>query len=157
VNTVHPGLAGVLDYSGYRSELFETTSVQLSPLKPADATSPIASVRSGDQAQYWWVFPNLMINAYKNIMDVNIVMPLDAERCRVFFDFYFADEIDADSRGRSIAVADQVQREDMQICEEVQKGLRSANYATGRFSVRREATGYHFHRLIAGRLAGALA
>src|SRR3954447_8143631 len=38
VNTVHPGLAGVLDYSRYHCDVFGNTSVQMSPLKPgADA------------------------------------------------------------------------------------------------------------------------
>jgi len=47
-----------------------------------------------------------------------------------------------------LAVGEQVQREDMAICEEVQRGLKSRSYDTGRFSVKREAAGYHFHRLL---------
>ncbi len=156
VNTVHPGLAGVLDYSGYRSELFETASVQLSPIKPpAGGSADVASVRSGTLAQYWWIFPNLMINLYDNVMDVNLVVPLETGRCRVFFDFYFAPTMTPALREQSIAVADQVQREDMAICEEVQRGLHSRTFDTGRFSVRREATGAHFHRLLAARLHAA--
>ena len=37
VNTVHPGLAGVLDYGHYRTEVFGNDSVQISPLKAPDA------------------------------------------------------------------------------------------------------------------------
>src|SRR5262249_46419323 len=33
INTVHPGLAGVIDYSLYRTEISGQTSVQISPLK----------------------------------------------------------------------------------------------------------------------------
>src|SRR5262245_4498767 len=33
VNTIHPGLSGVLDYTGYHTELAEHTSVQVSPMK----------------------------------------------------------------------------------------------------------------------------
>src|SRR5205823_2653038 len=36
VHTVHPGLAGVLDYAHYRTEVFENASIQVSPLKPAE-------------------------------------------------------------------------------------------------------------------------
>jgi choline monooxygenase len=46
-----------------------------------------------------------------------------------------------------------VQREDVQICEEVQRGLASRSFDTGRFSVRREAAGYHFHQLLARKLS----
>jgi choline monooxygenase len=49
-------------------------------------------------------------------------------------------------------VAHQVQLEDVGICEEVQHGLSSRSYTAGRFSVKREAGGYHFHRLLAARL-----
>ena len=51
------------------------------------------------------------------------------------------------------SVAHQVQLEDQTVCEEVQRGLKSRSYDTGRFSVKREAGGYHFHRMLAQQLA----
>jgi choline monooxygenase len=160
VNTVHPGLAGALDYSRYRTQIAGNTSVQISPLKTPDGASAAAStarVRPGDNAYYWWVFPNFMINIYAGIMDTNLVLPLGPERCRVIFDFYFA-ETEGEAARRfiadSIAVSHQIQMEDAGICEEVQKGLASSSYSTGRFSVRREAAGYHFHKLLAQSLLG---
>jgi choline monooxygenase len=158
VNTVHPGLAGALDYSRYRTEVFDHTSVQISPLKPADpgaGDSSTTRVRIGDNAYYWWVYPNFMINIYAGIMDTNLVLPLGPDRCRVVFDFYFADTEGEEARrfiAESIAVSHQIQMEDAGICEEVQQGLASSSYSTGRFSVRREAAGYHFHRLLAASL-----
>ncbi len=157
VNTVHPGLAGVLDYSRYRTEIAGNTAVQISPLK-ASADAAVADVRSGDNAYYWWVFPNLMLNAYAGVMDINLVLPLGPDACRVVFDFYFADSEGSaaeEFRARSIEVGHQIQLEDVGICEEVQRGLTSRTYDTGRFSVRREAAGYHFHQLLARRLRGA--
>lgn len=160
VNTVHPGLAGVLDYSQYRTELAGETSVQISPLRPSespDADPAVSKVRVGNIAYYWWLFPNFMVNLYQGVMDTNLVLPLGPGRCRVIFDFYFAGSEDEDSRrfwGESIAVAHQIQLEDQAICEDVQRGLTSRSFDTGRFSVRREAAGYHFHRLLAGRLRG---
>jgi len=41
--------------------------------------------------------------------------------------------------------------------EQVQRGLSSGCFDTGRFSVRREAGGYHFHLLLAGQLSAGLA
>ncbi len=160
VNYVHPGLSGVLDYSQYRTDIYEFTSVQSSPLKADDkADESVVNVRKGDRAYYWWIFPNLMINLYQGVMDTNLVLPLGPDRCKVIFDFYFADtEGDAARQfiAQSIAVADQVQQEDVHISEDVQKGLASRSYDTGRFSVRREIAGYHFHRLLARQLATAL-
>jgi choline monooxygenase len=47
-----------------------------------------------------------------------------------------------------VAVGEQVQAEDVRICEEVQTGLNSRSYRTGRFSVKRENGGYYFHQLL---------
>jgi choline monooxygenase len=64
------------------------------------------------------------------------------------FDFYFAAGTDDTFKRDSVAVADQVQAEDVGVCEEVQRGLNSRSYTTGRFSVKRENGGYYFHQLL---------
>jgi choline monooxygenase len=148
VHTIHPGLSAALDYAQYRTDVFATTNVQISPLMPADNTDPTRQVRSGGQAYYWWVYPNLMLNGYPGILDANLVIPTGPSSCRVVFDFYFAERFNADYRAQSLAVAQQVQLEDMDICADVQRGLHSSSYDTGRFSVRRENGGYHFHQLL---------
>jgi choline monooxygenase len=153
VNTLHKALAGVIDYAEYRTRLFEKMSVQESPLRPSE-NAAVNSVRRG-KAYYWWMFPNLMINVYEGLMDVNIVVPLGPDRCRVWFDFFFEETEGSEARAfieGSMKVAHQVQLEDQEICESVQRGLKSQSYDTGRFSVKREAGGYHFHRLLAGTL-----
>lgn len=154
VNTVHPGLAKLLDYTHYRTEVFATTSVQSSPLQGNDD-----STRPGKLAEYWYVFPNLMLNIYDGVADVNVVLPLGTERCRVVFDFYFApDGLPAleSFRAKSIATAHEIQLEDAGICEEVQRGLASGVFSTGRFSVKRENAAYHFHQLLARTLRQAV-
>jgi choline monooxygenase len=148
VNTVHPALAGVLDYTGYKTSVYAHSSVQTSPMKPGDPTDAATRTRTGTEAAYWWVFPNFMMNVYTGVMDTNVVLPLAPDRCRVLFDYYFAEGTPAEFIDQSVSVAHQVQVEDMGICEEVQRGLRSRSYSVGRFSVKREAGGYHFHRLL---------
>jgi choline monooxygenase len=144
VNTVHPTLAGVLDYREYRTEVYEHASVQVSPL--VDDGGATAGTRAGTHAYYWWVYPNFMVNIYSGVMDTNLVLPLGPDRCRVIFDFYFSDQSDEYIR-KSLDVADAVQIEDMEICAEVQRGLRSRTYVSGRYG-RREAGVHHFHRLL---------
>ena len=75
-----------------------------------------------------------------------------------FFDFYFSDTEGPAAQqfiAESIAVAEQVQQEDVAICEDVQRGLASGAFDTGRFSVKREVAGYHFHQLLARYLQKA--
>ena len=161
VNSVHPGLAGILDYTEYRTEVDGHVSAQVSPLRPAEAGGPsetVARARTGDKAYYFWVFPNVMFNFYEGYLDTNIVLPLGPDRCRVDYEFYFAQTDGAEAQrhiAESIAVSDQVQIEDGVICEEVQRGLGSRSYDAGRYCVRREVAVHAFHRLLARSLRGA--
>ncbi|CAN5575313.1 ring-hydroxylating oxygenase subunit alpha [soil metagenome] len=147
VNTVHPALAGVLNYHEYTTTTHGFTALQSSPLKPSD--SDAGRTRIGTHAAYWWAFPNFMVNLTAGVMDTNLVLQLGPDRCRVIFDFWFATELYDAFKAESIRVAEQVQAEDIAICEEVQRGLRSRSYDTGRFSVKRENAGYHFQQLLA--------
>ncbi len=152
VKTVHPGLAGVIDYASYRTEIDQHASVQISPLR-SGKEDEVGQVRTGN-AYYWWVFPNLMLNLYDTALDINIVLPDGTDACRVIFDFWFLPNADPGFIEQSLAVGHQIQLEDVGICDEVQHGLHSRSYDTGRFSVRREAAGYHFHQMLAKRLRG---
>ena len=150
VNTIHPGLAGVLDYKDYRTVPDRNTVLQSSPLKAGEGET--GRTRSGDLAAYWWVFPNVMINIYPGVLDTNIVVPLAVDRCRVIFDLYFTADKDANYIRDSVAVTHEVQTEDVGVCEEVQRNLNGRSYQAGRFSVKRENGGYYFHQLLARRL-----
>jgi choline monooxygenase len=87
-----------------------------------------------------------MLNAYAGVMDTNLVLPLGTDRCRVIFDFYFADSVSADFKRQSVEVAEQVQQEDIGVCEEVQRNLHGSSFVSGRFSAKRENGSHHFHQ-----------
>jgi choline monooxygenase len=99
-----------------------------------------------------------MINCYEGYMDTNVVIPLDVDHCRVIFDFYFAEigEASRDYNEQSVNVGNRVQEEDLGICEDVQRGLKSRAYSAGRLSVRREAGEQLFHQLLAADLKKAI-
>ncbi|MGL6072740.1 MAG: aromatic ring-hydroxylating oxygenase subunit alpha [Fimbriiglobus sp.] len=151
VNTVHPDLAGVLDYKEYTITTYAKTSLQSSPMKPSDGAA--GATRQGDRAAYWWLWPNFMVNHYEGVLDTNYVLPLTSDHCRVIFDFYFAEGTPPSFMDESVRVADTVQEEDAVICEEVQRGLGSRSYIQGRYSVRREAAAHHFHHLLGAALS----
>jgi choline monooxygenase len=86
------------------------------------------------------------------MMDVNWVLPRGQNQTEVLFDYYFTETDGAEARSfisDSLAASDVVQHEDVEICESVQRGLESTCYDRGRYSVKREAGEYHFHRLLA--------
>lgn len=149
---IHKGLGSVLDYREYRIETLERYCVQSSPIT-SGGDAETAAVRTGKTAWYFWLYPNFMLNWYEGVMDTNVVLPQGVDRCRVVFDFFFADT-DAEARNRrSVAVGERVQQEDIGVCESVQRGLRSRAYDVGRLSVRREAGEHLFHRLLHADLA----
>lgn len=147
---LHKELDSVLDYSEYTIENGERFCLQSSPMVGRAIEDGIGAVRNGDQARYYWLYPNFMMNFYEGVLDTNLVRPLSVDRTEVIFDFYFADVSEA-ARERNLAsvnVGDRIQQEDLDICESVQRGLNSRAYSAGRLSVRREGGEHLFHRLL---------
>lgn len=155
---MHPTLDAQLDMNSYSTQLFGEYSVQSSGAAAAgDARLTVdPAVRIGSGALYAWLFPNFMVNRYGPCLDSNYVVPVGADRCRVVYEFYFdeaAFDIDAAQfMEQSRAQADVTQREDIEICESVQVGLRSPTYDRGRYAPRVELGEHHFHRLLASSL-----
>jgi choline monooxygenase len=151
---LHKGLNSVLDYKQYTIENEDRYCLQSSPMVASEEDVATGSTRKGDRAWYFWQHPNLMINCYAGYMDTNLVIPVDVDHCHVIFDFYFADvgEASREYNEQSVNVGNRVQEEDLGICEDVQRGLKSRAYRAGRLSVRREAGEQLFHRLLAADL-----
>jgi choline monooxygenase len=141
---VHPELMKLYDFRQYATELFPHHSLQWSPLAPGDAPYDI---RPGDNAYYYCLFPNYMLNILPGRVQTNLVVPVGHDRCRVEFSFFYRDAT-GPAAERSIAddldYSDRVQREDMDICAHVQRGLGSRAYDRGRFSVDAEQGVHHF-------------
>ncbi len=151
---LHKGLNSVLDYKQYTIENEDRYCLQSSPMVASTEDAATGAARKGDRAWYFWQHPNLMINCYDGYMDTNLVIPIDVDHCTVIFDFYFRDISDAsrEYNEQSVNVGNRVQEEDLGICEDVQRGLKSRAYRAGRLSVRREAGEQLFHRLLAADL-----
>jgi len=148
---LHKGLDSVLDYSNYLIENGENYCLQWSPLVSEGAEQQTGSVRKGDRALYYWIYPNFMINWYDGVLDTNLVVPSGVDQTEVIFDFYFTDVVSEEARKRNLAsieVGQRIQDEDTAICKSVQRGLNSRAYNAGRLSVRREGGEHLFHRLL---------
>jgi choline monooxygenase len=154
---VHPGLHKELDYDNYRVEPHRYYSVQHAPLRAAERGGPRERVydpakTDTPEAVYVWLFPNVMLNVYLGQMQTNVVLPLSHDRCRVVFDWYAAEppaDPAADAEWtKLLAFSDEIQDEDVEICEAVQRNLRSRVYDRGRYSAARETGVHHFHSLL---------
>jgi choline monooxygenase len=142
---VHPALNRLLDYRSYRTELARFSSLQWSPLDVAQGPYRGSGAAV---ALYWWLWPNTMLNVLPGRLQTNRVVPLAADRCRVVFDYFYAPDSDAGAAERDRAFADEVQAEDIAVCEAVQRGLASGSYEAGRLNPTRESGVWHFHELL---------
>ena len=146
----HPGLCRELDYQQYRVETFPTYSSQIAPIRAAAGRAAAEARRyeyadSAHRALYYWIFPNFMLNVYPDNLSSNIILPMGPDRTLTIFEWFAAGGEVAQA---TIDFSDEIQREDIRICESVQRGLRSRNYSQGRFSVKRENGVHHFHGLL---------
>ena len=155
---VHPGLFEELDYNAYRVDVRESHSRQHAPIRSRSQDSLYRrnlDEGAAPEALYYWLFPNLMLNVYPDNLQTNVIVPLGPERTLTRFEWFVPDP---DRPGleeefaKSLAFSDLVQQEDIAICEDVQRGLHSRTYETGRYSVRRENGLHHFHALVAAHL-----
>ena len=83
-----------------------------------------------------------------NVVSVDGFIADESDDVGPLFDWYFKDPVASKSQiDETVAFSDEIQIEDIDICEAVQRGLRSSTYDRGRFSPQRENGVHHFHRL----------
>jgi len=162
--SVHPGLNRELDYNAYvvephvagdggSSERGHGEYVrQFSPIRgaqPGDAMPRrYQEAREDLTTDYFWIFPNWMLNCYPDNVSLNIVLPIEPERSLAIFEWYLPEKDHAAPAAKaSVEFSEQIQIEDVAICEAVQKNLRSRSYLRGRFSVKQEKGVHAFHRM----------
>jgi choline monooxygenase len=156
--SVHPGLNRELDYNAYTVEPHAEPPSQyvrqFSPIRGAQAgdTTPrrYAEAREDLTTDYFWIFPNWMLNCYPDNVSLNIVLPLAPERSLAVFEWYLPEKDHGSAAAKaSVEFSHQIQIEDVGICEILQRNLRSRSYLRGRFSVKQEKGVHAFHRMYA--------
>ncbi len=151
--SVHPGLNRELDYNAYTVEPYARYVRQFSPIRgaqPGDAT-PRRYQQAAEPltTDYFWIFPNWMLNCYPDNVSLNIVVPVDADHSVAIFEWYLPDRDLGAAAKASVEFSDQIQVEDVAICETVQKNLHSRSYQRGRYSIKQEKGVHAFHRMYA--------
>lgn len=147
---VHPALNQAVEYGSYETVIYDYCNLQIGYSKNETESFELheghPDYGKKVAAYYYWVFPNLMLNFYPWGMSVNIIQPIDHETTKVSFISYVFDESKIDSSAG--ALLDAVEMEDELVVQDVQKGIQSRFYSTGRFSPSKEKGVHHFHSLI---------
>lgn len=148
VEYLHPDLAAGLDLDNYETLIEENYSIQ-------QCRSANEDQRLGRGAVYAYLYPNVMFNRYGQILDINLVLPKGPSRCTVIFDYFFSPDCSEEFIQKSLESSHQVQLEDVEICESVQRGLSSKGYDKGRYAPRVEQGELHFAKMLYRSLKGS--
>ena len=143
---VHPKLNRVIDYKSYSTEIFDNFSLQWCHINAE--SSPYKKTDDTSKAYYFTLFPNILFNIAPGRLQTNIIEPINASSCNVYFDYYFENEEDLESIQEDISFSEEVQNEDINICERIQIGLESDGFDHGIFSKKYETGVSHFQSYI---------
>ena len=134
VSFVHKNLAKQIDSKTYKTKILDNGVLQY-----------VTSKNEDTYAYYYWIFPNIMLNFYNWGISMNIVEPLSINKTRIKFLTF---SISAKNIKKSIDELNQVELEDEEVVLNVQKGIKSRYYKSGRFAPEMERGVHYFHRLI---------
>jgi choline monooxygenase len=151
VPSIHPALNREINYNAYTVEPHAQYVRQWTPIRgtqPGDATPRRYRQAADLTADYFWIFPNWMLNCYPDNVSVNIILPLSPERTLAIFEWYLPEkDFGSEAARKALAFSEEIQMEDVKICEIVQKNLHSSSYQTGRYSVKQEKGLHAFHQM----------
>ena len=137
----HPKFSELIDTDAYSSD---TANEYFSSYY-----GPIIGV-SNNGVNYVTLWPTMMfaLSAKPHAMQVLRTWPLDAHHTRETIDYYFSEEVSESEIREYVELSDLVQREDVVLCESVQRGLDSGVINHGHLMLSRERGIQHFQKLV---------
>jgi choline monooxygenase len=149
----HPSFSDLIDVDDYQVTEYEYFSTQSGAVKESARNgrrSPYTISDGVDQGFYAYLWPNFTINIYPGPghVSLNLFQPVDVDRTVAVYDYCFADDVSDGEVEEFVAFIDQVQREDIVLCESVQRGMRSGHFRQGKLLLSRESALRHFQKLV---------
>ncbi len=152
----HKSFAALVDTSpdAYILEPHHTFLSQYGKVSDAarDGTNELAYNPLGEvvENQYHLLWPNLAVMTYagRSNLIVYAYEPHGPDATRRIADYYFALDVDEQTRGEIIAFGLQLFEEDRALVESVHRGLRSGFIRQGRLLPRSELLVHHFQKMI---------
>jgi choline monooxygenase len=149
----HPAFSDLIDLDNYVVTEYDLFSTQSGPVKESAkrGRDNLYTIGPGvEDGFYAYVWPNFMLNIYPGPGNVslNLIVPTGTHTTRAIYEYCFVDAVGDDEVRDFTAFIDQVQREDIVLCESVQRGLRSGYFDQGKLMLSREKTLQHFQKLV---------
>ncbi len=154
----HPAFSQLIELDQYQVREYEYFSTQGGPVKAsASSQDNLYDTSDGVRAGFYaFLWPNFTLNIYPGPGNVslNLFVPVDVNRTLAIYEYCFVDAVGQEEEQAFIKFIDQVQEEDIVLCESVQRGLRSGYFDQGRLILTRENGLRHFQKLVFRFLAG---
>jgi phenylpropionate dioxygenase-like ring-hydroxylating dioxygenase large terminal subunit len=149
----HPTFSDLIDLDKYVVTEYDLFSTQSGPVKESArrGRDNLYAIGPGvEDGFYAYVWPNFMINIYPGPGNVslNLILPTDTHTTQAVYEYCFVDSVGDDEVRDFTAFIDGVQREDIVLCESVQRGLRSGYFDQGKLMLSREKALQHFQKLV---------
>ncbi|HEX6817579.1 MAG TPA: aromatic ring-hydroxylating dioxygenase subunit alpha [Ktedonobacterales bacterium] len=152
----HPGFCDLIDTNDYVVTEYEYFSTQTGKLKESAKNRQAGDTTLYDtgggvpEGFYAYLWPNFTLNIYPGPGNVslNLFVPLGMDRTLAIYEYCFADAVSDADLADFVRFIDQVQREDIVLCESVQRGLSSGYFDQGKLMLTREHALRHFQRLV---------
>jgi choline monooxygenase len=149
----HKGFTDLIDLNDYHVTEYEYFSAQGGPVRQAakDGNASPYDISAGVQAGFYaFLWPNFTLNIYPGPGNVSLnrFLPVDPQRTLAIYEYCFVDAVSAEEERDFVKFIDQVQDEDVVLCESVQRGLRSGYFDQGRLMLSRENGLRHFQKLV---------
>lgn len=162
----HKGFTSLIDTNQYTVAEYNWFSVQTGALKSGAKSGVTTNGGDGPYALdggveagfYAWLWPGFTFNVYPGHgnISINTIIPTAVDRTRVVKDYLFVDAVSPQEQSDFIEFIEQVQREDVTLCESVQRGLSGGYFDQGRLMLCQEQALRHFQRMVYDTLADAV-
>ncbi len=150
----HPGFTDLIDLDQYHVTEYDYFSTQTGPVRNSAKNgkeSHLYEIGAGVEAGFYvYLWPNFMVNIYPGPGNVslNLILPIDAHHTQAIYEYCFVDAVGEAEERDFVKFIDQVQEEDIVLCESVQRGLRSGYFEQGKLMLSREHALRHFQKLV---------
>ena len=158
----HPDFCDLFEMSAYQTEIGRWWSVQRGPkVRGENSAYRVASEERVQRGMFWFLWPTTTINMLPGDASVSVmsILPHGLDHASFTGDRYMLPGVEVDPEQRRY-LNDVLVVEDQNLCESVQRGLRSRSYNQGRFIYAPDERGisehavHHFHRLVYEALEG---
>jgi choline monooxygenase len=137
IPSIHPWLNSKIDFAGFETYHRDNIVVMRAPQREGSIYDGV----------WLWAYPNMTLSVYPDGMNTSRILPVDRQRSRLIYHFYFRDTDPAQAAARAVTIDANcsIVREDFGICQIAQRNLESGAYDRGPLSPKQEDGVRYFH------------